>query len=97
MKHTYYYNVLIEAIVDIDYDKLFHYCQKAVIAETDEEVTVGDIFTFFESDVETCVQNVTGCEDFIECDNESVAELMCEHFIEYLKSQFGEDWENEQV
>lgn len=87
MKKTYSYEVIITRSIELDYDSIFEYIK----TDIEENSSLYTVYDYFCDNVEDCILNTTGCENFDYAENEYLIECMIVDFENYLDS-ISTDW-----
>lgn len=95
--NTYYYNVLIEAQVTIDFDLALDYIREQLLAEGETNITLLDICDYFYCNIEEVISNTADCPNFIGDNNEYALECISDDFRKYLEKCYGENYEFERL
>lgn len=95
--NTYYYDVITESSVTIDFNLVLNYVREQLLTEGKTNITLLDICDYFDDNIETSIKDIANCSDFIGDDNEYILECISDDFRKYLEKHYGENYESERL
>lgn len=95
--NTYYYDVIIESKVTINFNLVLDYIREQLLTEGETTITLLDVCDYLEDNVEDVLINTTNCFDFIGNDNEYTVECIINDFRKYLEKRYGKNYEFEKL
>lgn len=86
-----WYNVIDSKQAKIDFDLVYNVVWERIF-ELEPEITKYDIYIEFLDNLEYYMQQLVAA-DFVEFDNESVAEEIQQGWEKWFEEKFGENWD----
>lgn len=91
--NTYYYDVLIESKVTINFNLILDYIKEQLLTEEEINIPLIDICDYFDDNIEDILINTADCFDFVGSDNEYTLECISNDFRAYLEKCYGKNYE----